>query len=72
MSNDLEAQDNDICITCGDVAVVLEVIERRGSDALCRAIDGGTEMVAVDLVDHVQPGELLLVHARVALTKVVE
>ncbi len=59
----------DVCITCGDVAVPLEVISVDGHDALCRAGDGGTELVAVELVGPVAPGDHLLVHARVALEK---
>ncbi len=57
------------CITCGDVAVVLTVVEVAGGDARCRADDGGEEVVAVDLVDPVVPGDRVLVHARVALER---
>lgn len=63
-----EAPD-DTCITCGDVAVALEVVAVDGADALCRAADGGTEVVAVELVSPVVPGDRLLVHAKVALEK---
>jgi len=35
------------CITCGDVAVVLEVVSITGPDAVCRAPDGATELVAI-------------------------
>lgn len=58
------------CITCGDVAVVLEVVSIRGADAVCRAPDGGTELVAVELVGPLAPGDRLLVHAKVALERV--
>lgn len=57
------------CITCGDVAVVLTVVEVDGGDARCRADDGGDEVVAVDLIDPVAPGDRVLVHARVALER---
>jgi hydrogenase maturation factor len=57
------------CITCGDVAVELEVVSVTGNDALCRAADGGTEVVAIELVAPVEPGDHVLVHARVALEK---
>ena len=56
-----------LCITCGDVAVVLDVVTVDGGDALCRADDGGTEVVAIELVAPVAPGDRVLVHAKVAL-----
>ncbi|MDQ3311380.1 MAG: HypC/HybG/HupF family hydrogenase formation chaperone [Actinomycetota bacterium] len=57
------------CITCGDVAVVLMVVRIDGADALCRADDGGTELVAIDFVAPVEPGDRVLVHAKVALER---
>ena len=57
------------CITCGDVAIALEVVSIDGSDAVCRADDGGTEVVAVELVQPVAVGDRVLVHAKVALEK---
>ena len=57
------------CITCGDVAVTLDVVSVDGADAVCRADDGGTELVAIELVAPVAIGDRLLVHARVALEK---
>jgi hydrogenase maturation factor len=58
------------CITCGDVAVELTVVETAGDDAWCEAPDGGRERVAVELVGAVEVGDRLLVHAAVALAKV--
>ena len=60
----------DTCITCGDVAVILDVVSVAGADAVCRAADGGIEHVAIELVAPVAIGDRLLVHARVALEKV--
>lgn len=57
------------CITCGDVAVALEVVSVTGHDAVCRAPHGATELVAVELVGPVAPGDRVLVHAKVALEK---
>lgn len=57
------------CITCGDVALPLTVVEVLGGDARCRADDGGEELVATELVGPVQPGDRVLVHAKVALEK---
>jgi hydrogenase maturation factor len=58
------------CITCGDVAEILTVVELRGADALCRKDDGATELVAVELVADVVLGDRVLVHAGVALERV--
>lgn len=61
--------DDDGCITCGDVAVALTVIEPDEFDATCRDDHGRTELVATELVGDVVVGDRLLVHARVALEK---
>ncbi|MGN6380645.1 MAG: HypC/HybG/HupF family hydrogenase formation chaperone [Gaiellales bacterium] len=54
------------CTTCSDEAVAMRVVELRpDSTALC---EGGVE-VLTDLVDSVDVGERLLVHAGVALAK---
>ena len=57
------------CITCGDVAVPLTVVEVLGTDALCVDDHGRSEQVAVELVDAVAPGDRILVHARVAIER---
>jgi hydrogenase expression/formation protein HypC len=59
--------DDDGCITCGDVAVELTVVEVREHDAVCRDGDGREEVVATELVGDVAVGDRLLVHAKVAL-----
>jgi hydrogenase expression/formation protein HypC len=59
--------DDDGCITCGDVAVALTVIEVGEFDALCRDDAGRTEQVATELVGPVAAGDRVLVHAKVAL-----
>lgn len=61
------AVDDDGCITCGDVAVALTVVEVGEYDALCRDDDGRTEMVATELVGALSVGDRVLVHAKVAL-----
>lgn len=56
------------CITCGDVAVPLTVLDVvDGGNADCRDDDGAVERVATDLVGDVVIGDWLLVHARVAI-----
>jgi hydrogenase expression/formation protein HypC len=61
--------DDDGCITCGDVAVALTVVEVGEYDARCRDSEGREELVATELVDTVAVGDRLLVHAKVALEK---
>ncbi len=57
------------CITCGDVAVemtVLQVDDTRAL-ALCLAPDGGHHTIETALVAPVRPAERLLVHAGTAI-----
>ena len=56
------------CITCGDVAVEMRVVELRESLALCEGEDEVRE-VEVALLDDVRAGDVLLVHADVGLVK---
>ena len=62
-----EADHGEACITCGDVAVPLTVVEVGEFDARCRADDGGEELVATELVGPLAVGDRVLVHAKVAL-----
>jgi hydrogenase maturation factor len=61
-------QLTDGCITCGDIAVLLTVVELTGQDARCRDDQGRVETVALDFVT-VEPGDQVLVHAGVALER---
>ena len=61
----------DHCTTCSDEGVAMRV-ERIDADralALCAAADGSKRTVETALVEPVAPGDLLLVHAGVALTE---
>ena len=60
---------DDACITCGDVAVEAKVVAVDGGTATIEK-DGAREDVAIDLVENVGVGDLLLCHAGVALEKV--
>jgi hydrogenase expression/formation protein HypC len=62
----------DGCITCGDVAVPLTVVDVAGPDARCRDEAGRLEAVATELVGAVAPGDRLLVHAGVAIGRLEE
>jgi hydrogenase maturation factor len=56
------------CITCGDVGVEMRVLEPRDGLALCEG--GGEEReVETALVGGVEAGDVLLVHADVALVR---
>ena len=57
------------CITCGDVGVEMRVVEIRDGLALCVAGEEERD-VEIALLDHVEPGDILLVHADVGLVKV--
>jgi hydrogenase expression/formation protein HypC len=62
---------SDHCITCSDEGVPMTVLrtdEDRGL-ALCENADGAKESVEITLVEPVEPGDALLVHAGVALTR---
>jgi hydrogenase maturation factor len=55
--------DSDHCVTCADEAVPMRVeFVRADGIALCAGIE-----VMTDLVGVVEPGDVLLVHAGVAL-----
>jgi hydrogenase expression/formation protein HypC len=59
--------DDDGCITCGDVAVALTVVDVGTYDAICRDDAGRHETVATELVGPLAVGDRVLVHAKVAL-----
>jgi hydrogenase assembly chaperone HypC/HupF len=62
------------CITCGDAAIPMRVakIDSRRGLALCASIEGERESVEIALVEPVQVGEWLLVHAGTALARAAE
>jgi len=62
---------DEACITCGDVAVEARVVAVRGATAIVES-GGAREEVAVDLVEGVGEGDVLLCHAGVALEKLAD
>jgi hypothetical protein len=61
-----------ICVTCSDEGRVAELSSWPEADR-AQAVSGGrVETIDVSLVDGAQPGELVLVHAGVAITRVPE
>ena len=63
--------EDESCITCGDVAVPLRVVEiEEGSGlALCGDDEGRAETVEIALVEPVAVGDTLLVHAGTAISR---
>jgi D-sedoheptulose 7-phosphate isomerase len=59
------------CITCGDVAFAAPVIAVSGHEATIEK-DGAREQVAIELLDEVRVGDVLLCHAGVALRRMAE
>ena len=60
------------CITCGDDGVPMEVVrldEQRGL-ALCAGDDGKRTAVEIALIDSVDAGDVLLVHAGTAISRI--
>jgi hydrogenase maturation factor len=57
------------CLTCGDAAVTALVVAVSGATATVE-IAGSLEEVGVELVEPVEPGDLLLCHAGIALARV--
>jgi hydrogenase maturation factor len=65
-------REGDHCITCSDEGVEMRVLEVAAADglAMCVGPDGARSEVATELVDGVATGDVLLVHAGVALASV--
>ena len=68
----MSCDPHDGCITCGDVGVEMDVIavDEQSALALCADASGDCREVETALVGAVAPGDVLLVHADVALTRV--
>jgi D-sedoheptulose 7-phosphate isomerase len=60
---------DEVCLTCGDVALPAAVVRVDGTAAVVRTAQGEEE-ADVTLVEPVSPGELVLVHGGVALERV--
>jgi len=70
VSSDSSGCAGEHCITCGDVAVPMCVLEidADGTLAICQADSGERETVDVTLVAPVRPADRVLVHAGTAIT----
>jgi hydrogenase maturation factor len=66
----MSCDPDDVCITCGDVGVEMDVVAvGEGGLATCAGAEGERREVETALVGDVAPGDRLLVHADVALTR---
>jgi hydrogenase expression/formation protein HypC len=61
------ATDDVHCITCSDEGIEMTVVEMTQCGAQCRDPEGIDQRVEIDLVEPVTIGEVLLVHAGVAI-----
>ncbi len=59
----------DGCLTCGDVAVPVTVVQTGDPDAMCVDDHGQRGTVGVELVTPVLVGERLLIHGGVAISR---
>ena len=59
------------CITCADEGIEMHVVSTGGAEGLTSCADPGGAMNDVDttLVEPVAPGDLVLVHAGVAIAR---
>jgi hypothetical protein len=67
---DAAACDTDICITCSDEGTLAEVVAVDVTGAASVRTAGGVEVIDVNLVAPVGPGDLVLVHAGTAIALV--
>jgi hydrogenase maturation factor len=58
------------CVTCSDAGILVRVVSINGYDALCEDAAGNRAEIAVELVEPVGVGEVLLTHGGVAIGKV--
>ncbi len=61
--------NDDVCITCGDVAVAVRVVRLLPGDLAIVEVDGREEEISVALVP-AEVGATLLVHAGEAIARV--
>ena len=62
--------DHEGCVVCSDAGIPVQVISIEGDDALCEDAAGNQTEIAVELVEPVAVGEVLLTHGGVAISKI--
>jgi hypothetical protein len=63
------ACDDEVCVTCSDEGVLAEVVIEHAAGTTVRSVRG-TETIDTGLVGPVAPGDLVLVHAGTAISRV--
>ena len=61
------SSDEAHCITCSDEGIEMTVVEMTQCGAQCRDPEGVDQRVEIELVEPVEVGDLVLVHAGVAI-----
>lgn len=64
--------EDDNCATCGDRAVPVRVLNVEEQIACCADLTGAQATVAVDFIEDVRPGDILLVHRGAAIGQITE
>lgn len=59
--------DHDGCVVCSDMGIPVRVVALEDDDAVCEDAAGTRTVVAVELVQPVEIGEILLMHGGVAI-----
>ncbi len=61
------------CITCSDEALYVRVLNVDNENGLAQVtLDGAEEEIDISLIENIAPGDVLLVHGGVAITRVDE
>jgi hydrogenase maturation factor len=62
--------DHHGCVVCSDAGIPMRVITLEGDDASCVDAAGNEAVIAVELVQPVEVGEVVLTHGGVAIGRV--
>lgn len=60
---------DDGCLTCGDAAVPVQVLEVQGAEALVQDRLGQQSQIAIDFFPDAKASQVLLVHMGVAIAR---
>lgn len=61
--------DHDGCVVCSDAGIPMRVVSVDVADALCEDVSGAQMLVAVELVQPVEIGDIVLTHGGVAIAR---
>jgi hypothetical protein len=67
---EIDCVDGDVCITCSDEGRLGEVITTEGATRAQVRTARGIELIDTTIVASVAPGDLVLVHAGIAITEI--